>query len=288
MAPSVSKKQGRRRLSKCSKPEKFLREQENIDTRSKEQSPTPPVSVSIPRITITPPSSVLQIDSCSPPVFLYSILFSGCPDMAFYTQSTDPNRIFMSELEPFAPTSSTPIKIVETYIFDKPCPGCNHQKARIVNENPKRSFFAFPSTPLKMPDDAFLASLEKLEKWVVSWPVVESTIPDAIRRFGKFDFEDDQDGAQAENENVVDGRDRATSLRSYKMTELMPFYVEDLRPPKKDLSTPEEDLGAPEGDLDTPAKESGTPAKKSKARRRWRKVRMVSRTAILSKKLSVK
>ena len=285
MAPSVSKNQGRRRLSKSSKPENILREKENIDPRSKEQSPTSSVKVPIQKITITPPSSVLHVDGCSIPRTedsLYFISFSGCKHIGFHRQSKDPNRKFRSELEFYSPTSPTPVKVSETYFFDKPCLNCN-PKASIPHENPKESF---------------VASLEKSEKWTVSWPLVEPLVPDAIRRFGKFDFEDEQYQVQSKDERKVDGSDRAVSLRSYATTELQLLYVEDLRTPAEALSTPAdhvdtpvehsatpaEDLGVrAKGcgtrakDLGTRAKDLGTPAKKTKARRRWRKVRIVSR-----------
>ena len=207
--------------------------------------------------------------------------------MGSYRKSTSPNKTFESELEPYALSSAIPIKIVETYIFDKPCPGCNPTISRILNENPM-TILASPTMPFNNPKESFLASLLMSDLWAVSWPLVQSLVPASIRRFGKFDFEDDQDQVQGKHEKKADGSNRATCLRAYKATELMPIYLEDLRTPVQDLSTLGEDLDAPAKDLGTSTKELGTPARKSKARRRWRKVRMVGRAAILPKKASMK
>ena len=266
MAPPVSKKQRRRRLSKSSKPENLPREQENIDPRSKGQSPTSSVSMTIPQITITPPSQVLQIDGYSMPRTdnsLYFISFSGCGHEGFHILSKNSLKdTFASSLKYFSPSTATPVEVTEMYAFDKPCPKCN-RKASIPLENVEESFPAFSSMPLKSPNESMLAFLERSEKWVVSWPEVQPMVPNAIRRFGKFDFEDEGGEAQSKHESEVEGSNRAASLRSYKSTELRPIYVEDLRIPTEDSSTP--------------AKKLGAPAKKGKARRRWRKVRMVSR-----------
>ena len=294
MAASIPKKQKRRRLSKSSKPENIVREQENIDPRSKEQPSTPYSKVPISQKTISPPSKVLHIDGCSIPrtdSSLYFITFTGCKHHGFHMLSKNPIQdTFASSLKFFSPTSATPVEVTQMYTFDKPCLECN-PKASIPLENPRNSILAFSGKPLENSEEPFLASLEKSEKWVVSWPMVAPTVPDAIRRFGKFDFEDDQDQAQGEHERTMDGSDRANSLRSYKMTELIPLYVEDLRTPADHVDTPVEHSATPAEDLGVRAKgcgtrakdlctrptDLGTPAKKTKARRRWRKVRIVSR-----------
>ena len=291
MARSVPKKQGRRRLSKSSQPEGFSEEKENIDPRSKEQQRTPPVSVPIPQIKVTPASKVLGIDGCSiAPTdnSLYFITFTRCKHQGFHILSKNPTQDkFSSSLKFFSPSTPTSVQVPEMYIFDKPCPECN-PIASVPLENIRESILAFSNMPLQHPEGSFLASLEKSEKWAVSWPVVQPMVPDPIRRFGKFNFEDDQDQAQGKHERKADGSDRPPCLRSYKTTALMPIYVEDFRTPAPGLTTPGEDLGTPPNDLGEPAEDLGLPAKKSKVRRRWRKVRMISRTAVLPRKAPVK
>ena len=90
------------------------------------------------------------------------------------------------------------------YIFDRPCPGCSHRKARVLDE---------------LPESSFVKTLKRQPRWSVSLPVVETTVPESIRRFGKFDFEVEQGREE---------KDRAASKSFNKLKGTLPVYIEEV------------------------------------------------------------
>ena len=117
----------------------------------------------------------------------------------------------MSTLRPVALDTASPVSVEEMYIFHRLCPMCN-PKARILDEAPESSF---------------VKALKGGERWEVCQPVVEAAIPDAIRRFGRFDFEVEEDLAGEEKRAMVGGKNRTASGEWKKMSESRPVYVED-------------------------------------------------------------
>ena len=123
----------------------------------------------------------------------------------FYSTGTFTfDAAFVSALRPISPSSTSPVAVEEMYIFDRPCPGCSDRKARVLDE---------------LPESSFVKTLRRQPRWRVSLPVVETTLPESIRRFGKFDFEVEQGR---------EGRDTAASKTFHKLKGTMPVYIEEV------------------------------------------------------------
>lgn len=90
------------------------------------------------------------------------------------------------------------------YIFDRPCPGCSHRKARVLDE---------------LPESSFVKTLKRQPRWRVSLPVVETTVPESIRRFGRFGFEVEQGREE---------KDGAASTTFHKLKGTLPVYIEEV------------------------------------------------------------
>ena len=111
---------------------------------------------------------------------------------------------FVSALRPVSPSSSSPVAVEEIYIFDRPCPGCSDRKARVLDESPESSF---------------VKTLKCQPRWRVSLPDVETTVPKSIRRFGRFEFEVEQNRK---------GKDRAAATTFHNLKGTLPIYIEEV------------------------------------------------------------
>lgn len=105
---------------------------------------------------------------------------------------------FVSALSFVSPSSSTPIPVEEMYNFDWPCPNCD-KNAKVLDE---------------LPDSSVVERLKCQSRWKVYFPDVETTVPDSIRRLGKFDWEIDEDH-KSENHTAA----------SHKAADRRPVYV---------------------------------------------------------------
>ena len=71
----------------------------------------------------------------------------------------------------------------------------------------------------ELPESSFVKTLKRQPRWRVSLPVVETTVPESIRRFGKFDFEVERDGEE---------KDRAASTTFHQLKGTLPVYIEEV------------------------------------------------------------
>ena len=130
---------------------------------------------------------------------LYFIMFLTCRHWGFYTTGEfTPGMPFLSALSFVSPSSSTPIPVEEMYIFHRPCPECD-TNAKVLDE---------------LPDSSVVERLKCQSRWEVYFPDVETTVPDSIRRLGKFDWEVDEDH-KSENHTAA----------SHKTVNRRPVYV---------------------------------------------------------------
>lgn len=180
MHPSTAQKQERKPFSK------ILRCMTKNKMEASKHVPSPILTATPkPKPLISSPSELLHIDGLSnikrEQIRLHCIHFLTCDHEVFYSTKKDTDaRPFVSALRPVSPTSATPVAVEEVYIFEKSCPKCD-PKAKVLEESP---------------DSSFIRTLKRQPRWHVCFPVVENTVPDAIRRLGIFDFEIDehQDG----------------------------------------------------------------------------------------------
>ncbi|KAG7008216.1 hypothetical protein G7Y79_00006g018360 [Physcia stellaris] len=156
-----------------------------------------------PKPVISSPSGFIHNDGLSnfqaEPSRLYCIMFLACDDWGFYsTGKSTPGMPFVSALNFVSPSSTTPIPVEEMYIFERPCPKCD-KNVKVLDE---------------LPDSSVIERLKCQSRWKVYYPDVETTVPDSIRRLGKFDWEMEEDH-----------KSESHMAASHKAAERRPVYV---------------------------------------------------------------
>ncbi|KAL8788298.1 MAG: hypothetical protein Q9195_007354 [Heterodermia aff. obscurata] len=203
MGPTDVQKRERRRLSKV---RRYMEKNTNKGSRSKAAAESA-ANASRPAPTVSTPSGFSHngLSKFEARPNLHFILFLTCSHNGFYSTGTFTfDAAFVSALRPVSPSSSSPVAVEEMYIFDRPCPGCSHRKARVLDE---------------LPESSFVKTLKRQPRWRVSLPIVETTIPESIRRFGKFDFEVEQGGEE---------KDRGASTTFPRPKGTLPVYIEEV------------------------------------------------------------
>ena len=196
MPPSTVQKQDRKRLWKILK----------CMTKNKKGGPHILTATPKPKPIISLPSGFVHNDGLSKvraePGRLHYITFSTCDHHGFYRTGEKNSDIpFVSALRFESPSSPTPIAVDEMYKFDRSCPECD-KKAKMLDESANSSV---------------VETLKCQPRWNVYFPDVETTVPDAIRRYGKFYFEIDQD-RKSENHTAT----------PHKAADRRPVYVLDI------------------------------------------------------------
>ena len=204
MPPQDTAKRERKRIAKLRKRQCDKQQQRSKDLAKQERTHALTATSGPP--TISAPGTFIHTESGFKSHLersLHFIIFLGCGHNGFYTTGTPSLGVaFVSTLRLVDSSSSTPVAIEQIFIFDKACPGCD-ARGRILDE-PQES--------------SFVRALDRHQRWDVSFPEVQNTVPDAVRRFGRFSFEE---------ERAHGGR----CPTKYVVTDRRPVYVEEVLPP---------------------------------------------------------